>query len=97
MKAELRGFFAGVFILAASHAAFAGNVTAVTSKQFYEIGELVEFTFMNGLDEFIEEYNTHKTPSQDIADEVLKIAQDWLIDHIADVDMVYATHVKSGS
>jgi hypothetical protein len=53
MKAELRGFLAAVFILVASHAAFAENVTAVTSKQFYEIGELVEFTFTNGLDETI--------------------------------------------
>ena len=32
-----------------------------------------------------------------MADEVLDIAQDWLIDHIADVDTVYATHVKSRS
>jgi hemerythrin len=51
--------------------------------------------FLNNLDMFIEEYNTHKTPSQELAEEVLEIAQDWLIEHIADVDTVYATHVKS--
>ena len=34
-------------------------------------------------------------PSQDLADRALDITQDWLIDHIADEDMLYALHVKS--
>jgi hemerythrin len=33
-------------------------------------------------------------PSQHLADRALEIAQDWLIDHIADEDTQYATHVK---
>jgi len=35
-------------------------------------------------------------PSQDLADRALDITQDWLIDHIADEDMLYALHVKAG-
>lgn len=34
-------------------------------------------------------------PSQDLADRALDITQDWLIEHIADEDMLYALHVKS--
>lgn len=33
-------------------------------------------------------------PSQHLADRALEVAQDWLIDHIADEDMQYATHVR---
>jgi hemerythrin len=35
-------------------------------------------------------------PSQDLADRALDITQDWLIDHIADEDMLYSLHVKMG-
>lgn len=34
-------------------------------------------------------------PSQDLADRALDITQDWLIDHIADEDMLYSLHVKA--
>ncbi|MBK1717076.1 bacteriohemerythrin [Thiocystis violacea] len=33
-------------------------------------------------------------PSQDLADRALDITQDWLIDHIADEDMLYSLHIK---
>lgn len=33
-------------------------------------------------------------PSQHLADRALEVAQDWLIDHIADEDMQYANHVR---
>ncbi len=33
-------------------------------------------------------------PSQALADRALDITQDWLIDHIADEDMLYSLHVK---
>jgi hemerythrin len=33
-------------------------------------------------------------PTQHLADQALEIAQDWLIDHIADEDSQYAKHVK---
>lgn len=36
-------------------------------------------------------------PSQSLADRALDITQDWLIDHIADEDMLYALHVKAAS
>ena len=36
-------------------------------------------------------------PSQELADRALDITQDWLIDHIADEDVLYALHVKAGS
>ncbi len=35
-------------------------------------------------------------PSQALADRALDITQDWLIDHIADEDMLYSLHVKAG-
>lgn len=35
-------------------------------------------------------------PSQDLADRALDITQDWLIDHIADEDMLYSLHVRAG-
>ncbi|MBV5308857.1 bacteriohemerythrin [Chromatium okenii] len=34
-------------------------------------------------------------PSQALADRALDITQDWLIDHIADEDMLYSLHVKA--
>lgn len=34
-------------------------------------------------------------PSRGLADRALDITQDWLIDHIADEDMLYALHVKA--
>jgi hemerythrin len=33
-------------------------------------------------------------PSQHLADRALEVAQDWLIDHITDEDMQYASHVR---
>jgi hemerythrin len=33
-------------------------------------------------------------PSQHLADRALEVAQDWLIDHIADEDMQYATYAR---
>ncbi|NEX19748.1 hemerythrin family protein [Thiorhodococcus mannitoliphagus] len=36
-------------------------------------------------------------PSEDLADRALEITQDWLIDHIADEDMLYALHVKTSN
>jgi hemerythrin len=35
-------------------------------------------------------------PSQELADRALEMTQDWLIDHIADEDVLYALHVKAG-
>ncbi len=36
-------------------------------------------------------------PTQHLAEQTLEITQDWLVDHIADEDTQYATHVKKGS
>jgi hemerythrin len=33
-------------------------------------------------------------PSQHLADRALEVAQDWLIDHIADEDMQYGNYVR---
>jgi hemerythrin len=35
-------------------------------------------------------------PGQDLADRALEMTQDWLIEHIADEDVLYALHVKAG-
>lgn len=34
--------------------------------------------------------------SQELADRALDLTQDWLIEHIADEDVLYALHVKAG-
>ncbi|MBN2885295.1 MAG: hemerythrin family protein [Chromatiaceae bacterium] len=52
--------------------------------------------FFHRLDELEQELGMFG-PSQDLADRALDITQDWLIDHIADEDMLYALHVKSGA
>ncbi|AFL74094.1 bacteriohemerythrin [Thiocystis violascens] len=36
-------------------------------------------------------------PSQALADRALDITQDWLIDHIADEDMLYSLHFRAGA
>ena len=52
--------------------------------------------FIESLDEFVEDFNVFG-PTQHLADRALEIAQDWLIDHIAEEDSQYATHVKRQS
>ncbi len=34
-------------------------------------------------------------PSQDLAERALDLTQDWLVDHIADEDVLYALHARS--
>jgi len=48
--------------------------------------------FFETLEELVEDLKVFG-PSQHLADRALEIAQDWLIDHIADEDQLYATHV----
>jgi hemerythrin len=36
-------------------------------------------------------------PSQELADRALEMTQEWLIEHIADEDILYALHVKAGA
>ena len=50
-------------------------------------------SFFEGLDLLVEDVKVFG-PSQHLADRALEIAQDWLIDHIAEEDAQYATHVK---
>jgi hemerythrin len=52
--------------------------------------------FFERFDQLVEDLKVFG-PSQHLADQALKIAQDWLIDHIADEDAQYATHVRKGS
>ena len=49
--------------------------------------------FFESLDLLVDELQVFG-PSQHLADRALDVAQDWLIDHIADEDMQYATHVR---
>jgi len=51
--------------------------------------------FFESLDHLVDDLEVFG-PSQHLADRALHIAQDWLIDHIGDEDMQYATYVKSG-
>jgi len=50
--------------------------------------------FLERIDQVKEEYNVHLAPTQEMADSLLELTQDWLIDHIADVDSAYAEYVK---
>lgn len=51
--------------------------------------------FMRHLDVLENDLRTFG-PSQELADRALDMTQDWLIDHIADEDVLYALHVKAG-
>jgi hemerythrin len=51
--------------------------------------------FMRHLDDLENDLRTFG-PSQELADRALEMTQDWLIDHIADEDVLYALHVKAG-
>jgi hemerythrin len=52
--------------------------------------------FFEALDQLVEDLKVFG-PSQHLADQALDIAQDWLIDHIADEDHLYAAYVKDQS
>ncbi|MFB1486906.1 MULTISPECIES: bacteriohemerythrin [unclassified Thiocapsa] len=47
---------------------------------------------LDGLDNDLRNFG----PTQELADRALDMTQDWLIDHIADEDILYALHVKAG-
>jgi len=49
--------------------------------------------FFENLEHLVEDLQVFG-PSQHLADRALDVAQDWLINHIIDEDMQYATHVK---
>ena len=49
--------------------------------------------FFEGLDQLVDDLKVFG-PTQHIAEQALEIAQDWLIDHIADEDTLYAKYVK---
>ncbi|UHD18357.1 bacteriohemerythrin [Thiocapsa bogorovii] len=51
--------------------------------------------FMRRLDALENDLRTFG-PGQELADRALEMTQDWLIDHIADEDVLYALHVKAG-
>ena len=49
--------------------------------------------FFESLDQLVDDFKVFG-PSQHLADRALEIAQDWLIEHIADEDNLYASHVR---
>ena len=49
--------------------------------------------YLEKFDYLADEYSTSGS-SQDLAEEVLTMTQNWLVDHILDEDSHYATHVK---
>jgi hemerythrin len=51
--------------------------------------------FMRHLDALENDLRTFGA-SRELADRALDMTQDWLIDHIADEDVLYALHVKAG-
>lgn len=50
--------------------------------------------FFQRLDALAEDL-TNFGPSQQLADRALDLTQDWLVDHIADEDVLYALHARS--
>jgi len=51
-------------------------------------------TFLERYDELAEKCR-EVGPSQDLADEIAEMVQDWLIEHVAEADTDYAKHVKN--
>jgi hemerythrin len=49
--------------------------------------------FFENLDQLVEDLEVFG-PSQQLADRALEVAQDWLLDHIMEEDMLYAAHVR---
>ena len=49
--------------------------------------------FIENFDALAEQFNTF-APSQGLADEALDMTQDWLAEHILDVDVQYAKYVN---
>lgn len=49
--------------------------------------------FFEGLDQLVDDLKVFG-PSQHLADQALEIAQDWLLNHIADEDTQYATYIE---
>jgi hemerythrin len=52
--------------------------------------------FLRKYSEFMEDRGTFG-PSQELADSVSEMVQNWLIDHIAQADRDYAAHIKAGT
>lgn len=50
--------------------------------------------FIEQLGMLTDEYDVYRAPSQGMADQILEVTQDWLIDHIIDQDTLYARYLK---
>ena len=50
--------------------------------------------FMERLDRLLAEQEIYDAPTQYMADRILGLTQDWLIDHIADQDTLYKDYVR---
>jgi len=50
--------------------------------------------FIERLGMLTDEYDVYRAPSQGMADQILEVTQDWLIDHIIDQDTLYARYMK---
>ena len=50
--------------------------------------------FLEKIGQVKEDFDIYLAPSQDMANTLLEMTQDWLIEHIADVDTAYAEYVK---
>jgi hemerythrin len=51
--------------------------------------------FIEKLDGLTEEFDVYRAPTQWMAEQILEMTQDWLIDHIVDEDIQYAQYVKT--
>jgi len=50
--------------------------------------------FIERLEGLADEFDVFKAPTQEMADKILQLSQDWLLEHIADEDTHYAPYVK---
>ena len=53
-------------------------------------------TFTEELGFFIDEFETDKCGSQEMADRIEELTTSWLLEHISDEDTHYAKYVKKG-
>lgn len=50
--------------------------------------------FIEKLDGLTEEFDVYRAPTQEMADRILELTRDWLLEHITDEDQQYTKYVK---
>ena len=84
------------FMRAYAETHFATEEAFMREHEYPDLNEHLRqhIAFMRRLDALESDLGTYG-PSPELADRALDMTQDWLIDHIADEDVLYSLHIKS--